>query len=242
MRFKTAVVILSAILLSQNLPAEESLSYLNRILGSAENSLDKNYRRLSSGTCLLPDDPANHAIYEKLEAHIREFETTISNQGDMISYYQTTESFLKHIIGALQDIRELLLKRGNFFYSDEDRGYIDSEINQYYNQILFTLKSAEFNKKRIFETLLADNILQGLFLGEEYYQLDNVDCLLSFFTGQRSMFGTMIKALEYRNQGLALESENLKAFQSSLWHIDMAAEISRLKRNHLLFIINLLLI
>lgn len=240
---KRAVLILFSIFLAQNLWAEEPLSYLNRILSSTEQSLDKSYRRLATGTYLLPDNPANYILYEKLEANIRELDGTISNYGDMNSYYKTAESFSEHITDLLQNIRELILKRSSFLYSpDEYRDYIDIEINQYYEQILFTLKNAEFNKKRIFAELLADNILKGWFQGEKYYQLSGVDRLLDFFLRQRIIMGTLVKTLESRTRSLALNAENLMAFQKSLWDIDMAKEISRLRKNHLLFIINLLLL
>ncbi len=239
---KRAFLILFSIFLAQNLSTEESLSYLNRILSNTEQSLDKSYRRLATGTYLLPDNPANYALYEKLAAHTKELDGTISNYGDMISYYQTAESFSEHITDLLQNIRELLLKRSSFLYSPEDRSYIDIEINQYYEQILFTLKNAEFNKKRIFTELLADNILKGWFQGEKYYQLSGVDRLLDFFLRQRIIMGTLVKTLESRTRSLALNAENLMAFQKSLWDIDMAKEISRLRKNHLLFIINLLLL
>ncbi len=237
MASKSALLISFIILLSQSLRAEESLSYLNRILGNIEESR----KRLSKGTYLLPDDPANFAVYEKLEAHLRELETIISNQSDMISYYRTTEGFLKHITDSLQNIRELVVKRGNFLYMGENREYIDLEIDQYYRQILFTLKNAEFNKKRIFENLFADSSLQVRFQGEEYYELANVDRLLKFFIRQRVLFGTRINALHSRNRGLAVGAENLKGFQSRVRDINVAKEITHLKRHHLLLIINLLL-
>lgn len=239
---KKALLILVSIVLCQTLPAEKPLSYLNLILSSTEKNLDKNYKRISAGNNLLPDDPTKYTIYEKLKAHIRELEATISNHSDMISYYRVAEHYLKQIIDLLQKIRELLVKRSNFIYVGEAQEYIDLEINQYYQQILFTLKNAEFNTIRIFEDLLADDILQARFKGEEYFQLSNVDRLLSFFIRQRTLFGTLIKTLYSRNRGLALEAENLKGFQSSLWHIDISEEISRFKKHHLLFIINLLLI
>ncbi len=239
---KRAFLILFSIFLAQNLSTEEPLSYLNRILSNTEQSLDKSYRRLATGTYLLPDNPANYALYEKLKAHIKGLDGTISNYGDMNSYYKTAESFSEHITDLLQNIRELLLKRSSFLYSFEDRDYIDIEINQYYEQILFTLKNAEFNKKRIFAELLADNILKGWFQGEKYYQPAGVDRLLDFFLRQRIIMGTLVKTLESRTRSLALNAENLMAFQKSLWDIDMAKEITRLRKNHLLFIINLLLL
>ena len=138
---KRAFLILFSIFLIQKLSTEELLSYLNRILSSTEQSLDKSYRRLATGTYLL-----------------------------------------------------------------------------------------------------ADNILKRWFQGEKYYQTAGVDRLLDFFLRQRIIMGTLVKTLESRTRSLALNAENLMTFQKSLWDIDMAKEISRLRKHHLLFIINLLLL
>lgn len=238
------VILIAAlsIILNQIIIASDSLAYLNRILGYNEGDMDKSGKRLSEGTYLLPDNPANHAIYEKLEAHIRELEAIMRNNGDLISYYQTAGGYLNGITDLLQNIRELLIKRSNAIYSKEDRSYIDAEINQYYDEILFILKNAEFNKKRIFGELLNDNSIMQRLRGEEYYQLANVDSLFHFFLSQRASYGATARTLELRNQGMAVSAENMNEFQGSLWYIDMAAEISRLKKYHLLFIVNMFML
>lgn len=48
-----------------------SLDYLNRILNGTGIEADKSMDRLSKVTILLADDPANYAIYSKLEGQIR---------------------------------------------------------------------------------------------------------------------------------------------------------------------------
>lgn len=239
---RVVCTILLLIVLVHFVTASEPLTYLNRILGNNEGDLDKSSNRLSEGTFLLPDNPANHAIYEKLEAHIRELEAIIRNNGDLISYYQTAEGYLSEITELLQNIRELLIKRGNAIYSPEDREYIDFEIHHYYDQIFFTLTNAEFNKKKLFMELLEDTIIKQRLTEQVYFRLDNVDMLFTFFISRRTVYGAVVRTLELRNQGMAVGSENMSEFQGSLWYIDMAAEVSRLKRHHLLFIVNLLLL
>ncbi len=239
---KNIALLLFIVLLTTYLPAEEALTFLNRILSSQEKSLSKSQNRLSSGTYLLPDDPANYAIYEKLRGHITELETVVKNQMDLISYYYTSEGFLAHIVDLLQKIRELILKRSSILYSGENREYVDLEIKQYYDQILFTLKNAEFNKKKIFEELQTDQVFLDRFGDQTYYSLVSVDHLLSFFIKQRAIYGTKNKILESRNRSIMVESENLAGFQSSLWDIEMNRELMRMKKHHLLLIVNLLLL
>lgn len=239
---KNIALLLFMVLLTTYLPAEEALTFLNRILSSQEESLSKSQNRLSSGTYLLPDDPANYAIYEKLRGHITELETVVKNQMDLISYYYTSEGFLAHIIDLLQKIRELILKRSSILYSGENREYVDLEIKQYYDQILFTLKNAEFNQKKIFEELQTDQVFLDRFGDQSYYSLASVDHLLSFFIKQRAIYGTKSKILESRNRSIMVETENLTGFQSSLWDVEMNRELMRMKKHHLLLIVNLLLL
>jgi flagellin-like hook-associated protein FlgL len=239
---KVIYIVVFSIILNQVVAVSGPLTYLNSILSNNEGDLDKSGKRLSEGTFLLPDNPANHAIYEKLEAHIRGLEAVIRNNGDLISYYQTAEGYFIEITDLIQNIRELLIKRCNTIYSMEDRGYIDAEINQYYDEILFTLKNAEFNKKKIFEELLKDNSIKQMLRDASHSQLDNVDSLLSFFLHQRAAYGAIMRTLELRNRGMAVSAENMSEFQGSLWYINMATEISRLKKYHLLFIVNLLML
>jgi len=242
MPVKRLVCIIGFIFILNNITAETNpLAYLNRILNYNEADLDKSYKRLSEGTYLLPDNPANRAIYEKLEAHIRGLGGLIRNNGDLISYYQTADGYLSVIPDLLQNIRELLIKRSNAIYSPEDREYIDLEIDQYYDHIFFTLEHAEFNKKQIFKELLMDESIKERLRGADYHQLGNVNDLFNFFLSQRASYGAVMKTLELRNQGMAVSTENMNEFQSSLWDIDMATDVSRLKKYHLLLLVNLLL-
>ncbi len=219
-----------------------STIYLNTILGSTENAIDKNYKRLSSGTLLLTDDPANYAIYEKLSAVIKELEKVISNNADMFFYYKSADGYLTSTIDILQRIRELSLKKINPILSDFDIGIIHSEINQLYEQILFSLKNADFNKKTIFGPLLGEEELKNWFQKKKYYQLDNIDNLLSFFVKQRSLYGVKIRSLEYQNQGMSIERENTANFRSNIHDINYGTELSQLRKNHLILTINLLML
>ena len=239
---KAALLLLLLIIASDELAAQDARSFLNRILSLEETELNKSHQRLASGTRLLPDDPANHVIYEKLRAHINSLEGQISNQNDLISYYRTVDGFLSEIIESLQRIRELVLNRSSFLYSGESGEYVDLETEQFYDHILYTLRNAEFNKLRIFEEFLSDGLIKNRFQSKSYYKLDNVDRLLSVFIAQRTTAGTTIRALESRIRSSRVEAENLAGFQSTIWDVDIGEERQRLKRHHLLFIVNMLLL
>ncbi|MGA2142301.1 MAG: hypothetical protein ABSG94_07750 [Brevinematales bacterium] len=107
------IIIAIVLLLAFSYIAAENSSFifLNRILSGNDINYDKNIRRVSSGRRLLIDDPANYAIYETLEKHIRAFEKDIGNKSDMVSYYNYQEAMMGSIIDVLQRIRGLVLER-----------------------------------------------------------------------------------------------------------------------------------
>ena len=144
-----------------------SLDFLNRILGDNAGKIDDNSKRLSRGTYLLTDDPANEAIYQKLELHIRSLDARIGNTSDMRSYYQYAESLLGNIITILQRIRELLLVRNNSVYTTDQGSLVDSELSIQYDGIVFLLRNADFNGRRVFSPQLQDEVFADRFRQED---------------------------------------------------------------------------
>ena len=59
-----------------------SFDFLNRTLGQNQNERDKSIQRLSSATLLWTDDPASHAIFEKVKSHIDYLAVTMRSQQD----------------------------------------------------------------------------------------------------------------------------------------------------------------
>jgi flagellin len=237
-----ALFFISGILLTPRTYANPSLDFLNRILKVTEGSIDKNYRRLSKGTRLLVDDPANDAIYEKLETLVRSLKKEIDNSRDVLSYYAFGQALLGNIIDALQRVRELIVEKSNTIFSEQDLGYLDSEISAQYDQVLFVLESAEFNRIRVFGTFFHDALISGLFGKEPYFELRTVDAMLEFMSGQRSYYGAKMNALEHRMKSQMTGRENAESFQSTILDTDYGAEASLLVKNQLLLLANILLL
>ena len=57
----------------------------------------------------------------------------------------------------------LLVKNENIIYSDSDREIIDNEIKQCYEDAVYDLEQAEFNKVKVFSDILAGNELKNYF-------------------------------------------------------------------------------
>ncbi len=218
-----------------------SLNFLNRILGWNEGEAAKNTERLSSGRILLTDDPASYAIDQTLEKYVRGLDRIMLNRTDMISYYRVQDSYLAGVIDILQRIRDLAFQRANGILSDSDRELIDAEIGQQYDEIVFTLARAEFNKKKIFEDLMESEIVRSNFTQEKYFRLENIDSLLSFFIRQRAAAGAKMKGLEFAIPGEAIARENMISAQTHQ-DTDFASEVSAFKKNQLLILVNILML
>ncbi len=219
-----------------------SLIYLNNILKNTENSIDKNLKRLSGGIRLLSDDPANYAIYQRLEAHIRALNKQVENTTQLIAYYNYVEAMLGHMTDVLQRIRELIIMRSNSIYGQEDIDLINFEIDRGYENILYLFKTAQFNRKAVFALLYEDELFKERFKTEVYYRLDNVDVILDFILKQRTFYGSKINQMEHRRKAEMIERENAEDFQSTILDVDYGSEITLLKQNQLLFLINILLL
>jgi flagellin-like hook-associated protein FlgL len=242
--FIISAVIFSAVFFInlQPISAENSsLTFLNRILNYSGKEADKSLERLSGGRILLIDDPANYAIYEKLEKFVREFERLIGNQSDMLSYYRLEDSLIGNIVEVLQRIRELVLQKSNGILNDSDKELINSEISQQYDQVLLTLEQGEFNTKKIFAGVLETNIIKGQFKDKEYYELGNVDKLLDFFIKERAVLGAVMKSLEFQINGERIAGENTAEMQGH-GDTEFGSELSNLKRRELLMMVNILML
>jgi flagellin-like hook-associated protein FlgL len=234
-------LILLSITVSSFAYSNSSVLFLNRILNYNENMIGKNYERLSRGTIRIQDDPANYVIYEKIEDQIREMDKTIANENDMLSYYNYMDAILSGINDSLQRVRELLIKKENIIYSDSEREVIDNEIKQCYEDVVYDLEQAEFNKVKVFSEILAGNEFKNYFDSNKYFDINNVDKLFNFIITQRGTIGAVCTRLENRINGEALYKENSVRFKSQ-GDIDYATEVSILKKNTVLMMANILLL
>ena len=218
-----------------------SLDYLNRILSQTDMEIQKSIERLSGGEILLTDDPASTAIFERLEGHIRSLAVSMRNMQDLISYYQTKEGYLSGMIDSLQRIRELIIMMSNSIIGPMAQDIIKTEIDHHYDSILKSLQRAEFNTKPLFMGLFDDETITEWFKSPRYYLLSSVDRILSFFISLRSKLGASVNTMELSLEQKGTEKINAEEFEST-GDTDFALELSRLKRNRVIFLVNILLL
>ena len=104
----------------------------NRMLGLTTASQAKSTEKLSSGYKInrAADDAAGLSISEKMRKQIRGLTQASSNAQDGISAVQTAEGALNEVQDMLQRMNELAVKASNGTNSEDDRTYIQNEIDR----------------------------------------------------------------------------------------------------------------
>ena len=139
----------------------------NRMLGITTKTVSGSTERLSSGYQInrAADDAAGLAISEKMRKQVRGLTQSASNAEDGISCVQTAEGALAEVQDMLQRMNELAVKSANGTNSEDDRGYIQDEIDQLVKEIDRVSETTKFN-----ETYL----LKGVKTDEDVTSLDSV--------------------------------------------------------------------
>ncbi len=120
----------------------------NRMLGITQGTLSKSTEKLSSGYKVnrAADDAAGLAISEKMRKQIRGLTQASLNAEDGISAVQTAEGALTEVHDMLQRMNELAVKAANGTNSEDDRAYIQDEIDQLSTEIDRVAETTKFNE------------------------------------------------------------------------------------------------
>lgn len=120
----------------------------NRQMGTVTNALSKSTEKLSSGYKInrAADDAAGLSISEKMRKQIRGLTQASSNAQDGISAVQTAEGALNEVQDMLQRMNELAVKAANGTNSEDDRNYIQDEVNQLIKEIDRVSTTTKFNE------------------------------------------------------------------------------------------------
>ena len=132
-----------------NIPALQSYNALSQ----TNSALQKSINRLSTGLRInsAADDAAGLAISEKMRAQIRGLDQAASNAQDGISMIQTAEGALNETHSILQRMRELSVQASNDTLTQQDRGYIQLEVDQLKEEVTRISNTTQFNKKKLLD-------------------------------------------------------------------------------------------
>lgn len=119
----------------------------NRVLNNTNNEMRSSMEKLSSGMRITraSDDAAGLAVSEKMRTQIRGLNQAVRNINDGVSFVQTTEGYLNGTTASLQRIRELSVQAANGIYTDEDRSYMQVEVDQLVSEVNRIASQAQFN-------------------------------------------------------------------------------------------------
>lgn len=113
----------------------------------------KSTERLSSGYKInrAADDAAGLAISEKMRRQVRGLHQTVENIEEGIGYVQTADGALNEVDEMLQRMNELAVKGANGTLQEDDRKYIDKEMQALKKELDRVFRTTSFNDRLIWE-------------------------------------------------------------------------------------------
>ncbi len=119
-----------------------------RMLKNIQGALTASTEKLSSGYAInrAADNAAGLAISEKMRKQIRGLTQASANAEDGISAVQTAEGALTEVHEMLQRLNELVVQAANGTNSEDDRSYIQDEVDQITQEIDRVSETTKFNE------------------------------------------------------------------------------------------------
>ena len=126
----------------------------NRQLNVNTKKSAKNVEKLSSGYKInrAADDAAGLGVSEKMRRQIRGLHQGAENIQDGVGYVQTADGALNESQEILQRINELSVKAANGTNTEEDRFYINQEIQQLKTELARIFDTTTYNERKIWES------------------------------------------------------------------------------------------
>jgi len=135
-----------------------------KTMASSQRNLEKSFAQLSSGSRITKaaDDAAGLSISETLKSTIRGYNQAQRNANDGISMIQVAEGGLGEVSNILTRLRELGVQASSDTVGENERGFIDKEVQQLKSEVQRIAESSRFG---------STNLLDGS--GEEFsFQVD----------------------------------------------------------------------
>lgn len=231
---------------------------------AADKMMGVAMERLSTGKRIngAKDDAAGLAISTTMTADIRAMNQGIRNANDGIALAKTAEGALDEVSNMLQRVRELAVQSKTETYSNDDRGYMNSEVAQLQEQISDILTNTKFNGVTLFSTTagtdvevdiatnatdvvtLTSTAIDGTNISATALDVStaaladttigNVDNALKDISATRSSLGAGQNRLESAIANLSTGSINLSDARSRIVDTDYSAETTALAKAQIL--------
>lgn len=223
--------------------------------------------KLASGQAInrAADNAAGLAVSEMLRGQIRGDDQAIRNSYDGSSMIQTAEGALNEDHAMLDRMKELSVQAANGTYTDEQRGFIQAEVNQLRTEINNISNTTSFNNKVLLDGSSKNTAFQTgpnelQTINTTFPQINSgtlninpvdvtniqsagkgitsVDNGISRISSERSSMGATMNRLDHTINNLGVASENQTAAESRIRDTDMAAMMMEYTRTNILDNVN----
>ena len=122
-----------------------------RAMNSSQRSADKAMAQLSTGTRITKaaDDAAGLSISENLKSNIRSYKQAGRNTQDGISLVQVAEGALGEVSNIITRFRELSIQASSDTIGDQERSFIQAEVDQMKNEVERIAQATQFGDKKL---------------------------------------------------------------------------------------------
>ena len=124
-----------------------------KVMTSNSREMQKSMAQLSTGSRITKagDDAAGLAISEQLKAQIRSYGQANRNANDGISMIQTAEQSMGEVSNIVTRLRELGVQAASDTIGDQERGFINKEVDALKSEIQRVAESASFGSRKLLD-------------------------------------------------------------------------------------------
>ncbi len=217
------------------------------------------YESLSSGSRInrAADGAAELAISQEFTRQENGYDVGTRNMEDGVRAINIADGALSTITDSLQRIRELGVKASNGLLNDEDKQYIQAEVDQLKKSIADTADRANYNGIPLLDNedgkvllissdangnsrpmSMVNGTLDALGI-EDFdvtgdFDLNAIDNALKTLNAGRSTLGAQSNGLEHAINNNNVASYNATASKSAMMDTDYAEYVGKLKTQNLL--------
>jgi len=124
-----------------------------RVMSGNTREMQKSMAQLSTGSRITKagDDAAGLAISENLKSNIRSYGQASRNANDGISMISTAEQSMGEISNILTRVRELGIQASSDTVGDQERGFIQKEVNALKSEVQRVAESTAFGSRKLLD-------------------------------------------------------------------------------------------
>jgi len=124
-----------------------------RVMTTNSREMQKSMAQLSTGSRITKagDDAAGLAISENLKSQIRSYGQAARNANDGISMMQTAEQGMGEISNIVTRLRELGVQAASDSIGDQERGFIQKEVDALKSEIQRVAESTSFGSRKLLD-------------------------------------------------------------------------------------------